>query len=273
MIHTVTTFLLLASVAEAQIPSRMARHHDALTGNSQRIPDQFIKGNLRDNFVIRDPSQHHDALTGLGPSLPDQFVKGHVRRDDFVLKPQAQHHDALTGLGSSIPGQFIKGDIHLLDDTSDPVSPEFVKDYSLKENTNSDIAFPSILDPIPDEETAFCRISGDRCSQYILESEWIKLGATAISGFQPGTCWEHGFSVNEGSKEMSMPLIGKTNVRFFKKAPVMELFTQTSPHVISALALALISLVGVSVTIFARRRVRRGTFMADKKPLLASWNL
>lgn len=263
MMHTVSTLLLLAVVAEAQLPSRQTRHHDALTGNVQRFPDFFVKGHVRDGFLIRPQNQHHSALTGLGGDLPDLFVKGHVK-DNFVLQPQAQHHDALTGLGSALPGQFVKGH------TSDLVSG-FAEDYSLRKTMNAGIASPSMI-----EEFAFCKVSGDQCSQYVLKREWMGL-ATTLGGFKAGTCWEHGYSVSEGSKDISMPLIGETKVRFFKapekEIPSMEAFAQTSPDIIRALALAFISLVGISVTIFGFFRVHRGTVMADKESLLASWNL
>merc|ERR1712025_552298 len=113
-------------------------------------------------------------------------------------------------------------------------------------------------------------------SQYTLKMQWAWL-ATTLGGFKEGTCWEHGYNVNEGSKEISMPLIGKTDVRLFK-APEnenlsMEVFTQSSPDIISALLLALLSLAGISATIFAMLHLRRGTFVADEEALLASWNL
>jgi len=265
MMRAVTTFLLLVFVAEAQLPSRQIGHHDSLIGVRQRIPDLFIKGHVRDNFVIKPQTQHHDALTGHVSSIPDPFVKGHVR-DNFVLKPQTQHHDALTGHVSSIPEPFIKG--HISD-----APPSFL-DYSLKKPMVADI--PSMI-----QESAFYKVSGDQCSQYTLKRQWT-LYATTIGGFKVGTCWEHGYNVNEGSKEIRMPLIGKANVRFFKEpkkeTPRTEVFTQTSPDGISAIAQwsylcsgisALISLVGISGAIFAMLRVRRGTFMTGKESLLA----
>jgi hypothetical protein len=261
MMHTVTTFLLLVVVTEAQLPSRLAQHHDALTGNVQRLPDLFVKGHVqgRNNFVIRNPIQHHDALTGSVQPIPDLFVKGHVR-DNFVLKPQPQHHDALTGNAQRISDMFIKGHV------ADP--PQSFEDYSSLQSPVADIALPSRI-----QEFTFCKVSGDECSQYTLKRQWMSL-ATAFGGAQMGTCWEHGYNVNGGSKEISMPLIGKTKVRFFtaskSEIPLTEVFTQTSPDVTGATVVALISLVGIGGVIFAMLRARRGIFKADEEALLAS---
>jgi hypothetical protein len=258
MMYAVITLLLLAVVAEAQLPSRQSRHHDALTGRVQHIPDLFVKGH-RDNFVIKPQLQHHDALTGSVQQIPDLFVKGHVR-DNFVLKPwESQHHDALTGGAPRIPGLFIKG--HAAEPTSS------YDEYSLRKPMVVDTTVPSI------QELTFCKVSGDECSQYTLEKQWMAL-ATTFGGFQKGTCWEHGYNANGGSKEINMPLIGKTNVRFFTASKQgiarTEELTQTSSDIIRALAVALISLVGVGGAVFAMLRVRRGTFMADEESLLAS---
>lgn len=263
--RAVTTFLSLVVVAEAQLPSRQIGHHDSLIGVRQRIPDLFIKGHVRENFVIRPhEGPHHDALTGHVSSIPDPFIKGHVR-DNFVLKPQIQHHDALTGHVSSIPEPFIKGHTYL-----DP--PSSFSDYVFKKPMVADM-------PSMNEESVFYKVSGDQCSQYTLKSEWT-LYATTIGGFKVGTCWEHGYNVNGGSKEVRMPLIGKTNVRFFKE-PKKEvtLFTQTSPDGMSALAQwsffcsgisALIGLVGISGAIFAMLRIRHGTSMTGNEALLVA---
>jgi hypothetical protein len=259
MMYTLITFLLLVVVTEAQLPSRQAQHHDALTGRVQRIPDLFVKGHVRDNFLIRNPIQHHDALTGSVQHISDLFVKGHVR-DNFVLKPQPQHHDALTGSAPRISDLFIKGHV------SDP--PQAFEDYSLQNSIVADIALPSRV-----QEFTFCKVSGNECSQYTLKRQWMVL-ATTFGAFQMGTCWEHGYNVNAGSKEISMPFIGKTQMRFFTSSntevPLTEVFTQTSPDVIGAMVVALISLVGISGGIFAMLRARRGIFMADKESLLAS---
>merc|ERR1719387_491732 len=103
----------------------------------------------------------------------------------------------------------------------------------------ADIAIPSRV-----EEFSYCKVSGDQCSQYTLKP-WMRL-ATILGGFKAGTCWQHGYTVNDGSRETSMPLIGKVNVRFFKEfkneIPSTEVFSQTSPDVISVLAVALIGL-------------------------------
>lgn len=252
--HAVTTFLLLAFVAEAQLPSRQIGHHDSIIGVRQRIPDLFIKGHVRDNFVIRPhEGPHHDALTGHVSSIPDPFVKGHVR-DNFVLKPQTQHHDALTGHVVSIPGLFVKG--HTYD------APPSFSDYSFKKPMVADI--PSRI-----QESVFYKVSGDQCSQYTLKSQWT-LYATTLGGLKGGTCWEHGYNVNEGSKEISMPLIGKTNVRFFKEpqedTPPISALAQWS-YLCSGIS-ALIIFVGMSGALFAMHRVRRGTFTKGKESLL-----
>jgi len=278
MLHTVTTFLFFATVAEAKW---QARHHDSLTGHKQSIPQQYIKGHLRDNFVINPHTRpHHDALTGNTQSIPDLFIKGHVQRDNFVIKPQDRHHDALTGHAQSIPGLFIKGHV------ADP--PPIFKDY-LKQPTVNDKSVENSLPnfwsadpatPSMTDEFTFCKVSGDQCSQYILKN-WMRFGAT-LGGFKEGTCWDHGYTANEGSKEISIPLIGKTNVRVFglqyfegsqQEVPRMQVFAQSSSDDVSLLAVALISILGVSGAIFAILRVRRGTLTADKESLLATSQL
>lgn len=261
MMHTVTTFISLAVIVEAKMPlfqSRwQAQHHDALTGRGRPIADLHINGH-QDKFVIKPQIQHSDALTGQGPSLSDQFIKGNVR-DNFSIGPQDRHHDALTGLGPQFPDQFIKG--HVLDP-----DPSF-KDGSLKT--------PAVANNVKSmrEDVPFCKISGDHCSQYTLQenqmfaTEWFlqynPTLAMNLGGFKTGTCWEHGYNVNEGSKEISMPWIGKTHVRIFKEShdaiPHTQVFSQTSPDFTSVFAVALMSLAGVSGAIFA---MRRGTFMA-----------
>lgn len=256
MMHTVATFLLLVVVAEAKY---QPAHHDSLTGRGQPLPNLHIKGHVRDNFLIKPQPQHHDALTGDGQALPNPFIKGHVR-DNFLIRPQEQHHDALTGQGPVFLDPFIKGHV---------AAPPPVDNYgSLKNPMVADNAILAM-----DEEATFCKVSGDQCSQYTLKGQWMQL-ATTLGGFKPGTCWENGYVVNEGSKDISMPLIGKTNVRFFtasrNEIPQAEVFSQTSPDVISVLAVALISLVGASVTIFTVFHVRHGFFMAGKEPLLTT---
>jgi hypothetical protein len=260
MMHSVTKFLLFAVVAEAKWA---VRHHDALIGHKGHIPNPFIKGHVQDNFVIKPFGSSHDSLTGQTSSIPGLFVKGNLR-DNFVVKNPERHHDALTGHTSTIPGLHVKG--HVAD-----LPPTFENYYSPK-SMGADIAMPPMS-----EEFTFCKVSGDQCSQYTL-NKWMRLGTT-LSGFKEGTCWEHGYTANEGSKEISIPFIGQTNVRFFKeskkeiKRMPMEAFAQSSPDGISVLAVALISLVGVSGAFFAILHVRRGTFTAGKEVLLTTSNV
>jgi len=261
MMPRVTTFLWLAVVADAKMPSFETQHHDALTGRGKyNMPDLFIKGHVRDDFVMQPHrGPHHDALTGSSPRLPDLNVKGHVR-DNFVIQPHSgPHHGALTGQGPRIPDLHIKGHV------SDPLP--YYRDDSV---TNPMVGYNSI--PAISQEVPFCQVSGDRCSQYTLDMQWAWL-ATTVGGFKQGTCWENGYNVNDGSKEISMPWIGKTNVRFFKEAnkeiPV-EVLAQTSPDGVSVLALALISLIVVSGGVVAMFRLRHGTSMVNKEALLAT---
>jgi hypothetical protein len=253
-------FLLLAVVVEGQMPSLKTLqgqgqgrpHHVALTGQGRPLPDQFVKGHREEKpLLISNPTQHHDALTGHVSSIPDLFVKGH--RDPYVIQPVVQHHDALTGQGSSIPDLFIKG--HRADPPPQSFSGGFLKNPSQAGND----AFQPLWEMMnaPLIEVPLCMVSGDKCSQYVLSNQWMWL-LTSVGGFKAGTCWEHGYDVNAGSEETSIPGIGKTDVRFFKKsrdaAPRVELLDQNNPEVVSTVGL--IITMGVSGGILAMFYVR-----------------
>lgn len=264
--HTSTALLVFLAVADAQLPSRwQAQHHDALTGRGRPLLEPFIKGHRENAPLLLNPThQHHDALTGRGQVLLEPFIKGHREDAPFVFKPQSQHHDALTGRGSHLPEPFIKG--HVAN------QPSYDSDGYLRRPQAVDATTSSVSVEVP-----LCKVSGDQCRQYTFKRSTgdmylntnLRL-ATTLAGFTEGTCWQHGYDVNDGAQESNVPFIGKTNVRFFKKSnnelPNVEMVTVNSHH--AAIIIASISLIGGSAAIIALL-FRRGTFLVCKEPLLS----
>merc|ERR1712150_270370 len=67
-------------------------------------------------------------------------------------------------------------------------------------------------------------VSGDVCGQTSIANWQYQSMAAAVTGFARGPCKDTGFTQSVGSKEMTVPVIGKLEVALFKRptaAPVI----------------------------------------------------